>query len=117
MLMRKYRNDIFLILGLILIVTLFFILYFTLQKKENLIVRVYYDKELVEEVSLLEDKEFIVHDVVIILKNKEVYVQSSTCKDQICVHQGKIKSAGQTITCLPQRVFVQIEGSEVDAGI
>ena len=46
-----------------------------------------------------------------------VYVVSSSCKDKVCVHQGKIKSAGQTITCLPQHVFIQLEGSEVDVGV
>lgn len=115
--MRKYRNDILLILGLVLIAILGVILYFTLQKKENLLVRVYFDKELIEEVSIVEDKEIIVNDVIIIIKNEEVYVQASSCKDQICVHQGKIRSAGQTITCLPQRVFIQIEGSGVDVGV
>lgn len=115
--MRKYRNDILLILGLVLIAVLGVILYFTLQKKENLLVRVYFDKELIEEVSIVEDKEIIVNDVIIIIKNEEVYVQTSICKDQICVHQGKIRSAGQTITCLPQRVFIQIEGSGVDVGV
>ncbi|MDE7263638.1 MAG: NusG domain II-containing protein [Anaeroplasmataceae bacterium] len=115
--MRKYRNDILLIIGLVLLAVLGVILYFALQQKDNLIVRIYYDKDLVEEISISEEKELFVHDVVILIKNKEVYVQSSICKDQICVHQGKIKSAGQTITCLPQRVFIQIEGSGVDVGV
>ncbi|MDE5855798.1 MAG: NusG domain II-containing protein, partial [Anaeroplasmataceae bacterium] len=46
-----------------------------------------------------------------------VYVKASSCKDKVCMHQGKIHSAGQTITCLPQRVFIQLEGSEVDVGV
>ena len=99
--MRKYKNDILLIIGCILLASIALILYFTLQKKENLKVAVYFEKELVE----------------VKIQNQEVQVISSDCKDQICVHQGRIHYAGQTITCLPQRVFIKIEGSEVDVGI
>ena len=34
--MRKYKNDILLIIGCILLASIALILYFTLQKKENL---------------------------------------------------------------------------------
>ncbi|MDE7161633.1 MAG: NusG domain II-containing protein [Anaeroplasmataceae bacterium] len=115
--MRKYKNDFILIGSLLLIAILGLVLYFSLQKKDNLRVYVYYNKELVETIDIRETKEIVVNDVVILVDNGSVSVQYSTCKDQICVHQGKIQSAGQTITCLPQRVFIQIEGSGVDVGI
>ncbi|MDE5546304.1 MAG: NusG domain II-containing protein [Anaeroplasmataceae bacterium] len=115
--MKKIRNDIILIASLILIIGVSFILYFTLQKKENLSVYIYCDKELVEVADLKQNQEFEVNNVLIVIENETVYVKSSTCKDKVCVHQGKIKSAGQTITCLPQRVFIQIEGSGVDVGV
>lgn len=115
--MKKIRNDIILIGSLVLIAIIGMILFFTLQKKENLSVYIYYDKKLVEVVDLDENKEIVVNEVVVVIENKTVYVKASSCKDKVCVHQGKIKHAGQTITCLPQRVFIQLEGSEVDVGI
>ncbi|MCM1130589.1 MAG: NusG domain II-containing protein [Roseburia sp.] len=115
--MKKIRNDIILITSLILIAIIGLILYFTLQKKGNLSVYIYYDKELVEVVDLKKNQELVVNDVVIVIENETVYVKASSCKDKVCMHQGKIHSAGQTITCLPQRVFIQLEGSEVDVGI
>lgn len=115
--MLKYRNDILLIGSLIAITILGLVFYFCLPKKENLCVYIYLDKELIEVVDLKEEKEFTIQNAVIVIDKGEVYVKESPCKDQICVHQGKIKSAGQTITCLPQRVFIQIEGSGVDVGI
>lgn len=115
--MRKYKNDIILIAGILLLILLGMLLYFTLQTKDNLKVSIYYDKELVKRVDLNQENEFEINQVVILIKNNEVRVISSVCKDQICVHQGKIQYAGQTITCLPQKVFIQIEGSEVDVGI
>ena len=109
--MRKYKNDIILIIGCILLASIALILYFTLQKKEN------FEKELVEYLDLHQDTEILINSVVVKIQNQEVQVISSDCKDQICVHQGRIHYAGQTITCLPQRVFIKIEGSEVDVGI
>ncbi len=93
------------------------ILFFSLQKKENLKVYIYSEKELVEVVDLSRNQELGINGVQIVIQNQEVLVSYSPCKDQICVHQGKIRSAGQTITCLPQRVFIQIEGSGVDIGV
>ena len=75
------------------------------------------EKELVEYLDLHQDTEILINSVVVKIQNQEVQVISSDCKDQICVHQGRIHYAGQTITCLPQRVFIKIEGSEVDVGI
>ena len=115
--MRKYKNDIILIIGCILLASIALILYFTLQKKEHLMVAVYFEKELVEYLDLHQDTEILINSVVVKIQNQEVQVISSDCKDQICVHQGRIHYAGQTITCLPQRVFIKIEGSEVDVGI
>ena len=38
----------------------------------------------------------------------------ASCKNQICVHEGKISRSGQSIVCLPNRVSVTIEGKGVD---
>ena len=44
-------------------------------------------------------------------------MESSTCKNQICVEHGPIKTANDCIVCLPNKVVVEIvdsEGGEVD---
>ncbi len=115
--MHKLRNDLILIGTLVLIAILGLILFFTLNKNENLTVYVYYEKEQVAVLKLTENQEFEINSVVIVVEDQKVFVRSSTCKDQLCVHQGKIEFSGQTITCLPQRVYVKIAGSEVDVGI
>ena len=52
---------------------------------------------------------------LVIIKDGYVKMESASCKNQICVHTGKIKRAGQSIVCLPNRVSVTIEG-ESDEG-
>ena len=41
----------------------------------------------------------------------------ASCPDRLCVHMRPIRYVGETITCLPHRVLIQIEGAgeaEVD---
>ena len=43
---------------------------------------------------------------------------ASPCRDKICIAGGLITEAGQWVACLPNRIFVRVEGgeeSEVDA--
>lgn len=43
---------------------------------------------------------------------------SSPCRDKICIAGGLITDSGQWVACLPNRIFVRVEGgddAEVDA--
>lgn len=44
----------------------------------------------------------------IVIENHTVRIDSSDCKNQICVNEGAIDTPGQTIVCLPHKVVVQI---------
>ena len=54
---------------------------------------------------------------VIAVHDGKAYMQSADCKDKLCVHQGKISKAGQTIICLPNKIVMELKGkkSGVDA--
>lgn len=49
-------------------------------------------------------------DTVVELREREVRVLSSPCLNQTCVTAGKIRAPGQWLVCLPNRVFVSVEG-------
>ena len=54
----------------------------------------------------------------VVVSDKEVYVESADCPDQICVDHAHIMYEGETIVCLPHRLIIKIvseEGSETDA--
>ena len=52
------------------------------------------------------------------LTETEVWVESSDCPTQDCVHTGHISRSGQSIVCLPARVIVRLKGGEtVDTGV
>jgi hypothetical protein len=47
---------------------------------------------------------------VITIRGGQAYVESSPCPNKLCVLQGRISRPGQWIACLPNRVFISIEG-------
>ncbi|MFQ3547604.1 MAG: NusG domain II-containing protein [Termitinemataceae bacterium] len=47
---------------------------------------------------------------IIEIHNGDVHVVASPCKNQLCVAAGSIRKPGQWVACLPNQVFVRIEG-------
>lgn len=117
---HRIRNDIILIVSLVLIAAVSLVAFFSCSSRDNLFLEVYYRDEQVLRVSLDEDKEYEaigeLSAVKIKVLNKDVWVVESECEDKICIHQGHINRAGQTITCLPNKVYLKIVGgSGVDS--
>lgn len=74
---------------------------------------------LADTERVVENNGYTLH---IRLTETEVWVESSDCPTQDCVHTGHISRGGQSIVCLPARVIVALEGgpaaeSGVDAVI
>jgi len=63
------------------------------------------------------DSEATVHvrgplgDTVVAIREGTAEVLSSPCPEKICVKTGKISKPGQWIACLPNRVFVAVQGT------
>lgn len=68
--------------------------------------------------SLLEDRTVTIensgHVNKITIKNGAVQMVESSCKNQLCVRQGKIFTTDKSIVCLPNRVTVEIIGEDGD---
>jgi len=46
----------------------------------------------------------------VIIKDGEVWVENSPCREKICMRMGRIKRTGDQLICIPNRVVVEIEG-------
>ena len=61
------------------------------------------------------------HVILHLSKDGSIAFEASDCPDQVCVHAGKIKTAGQFAACLPNGFVVKIvpkgEHGEDDADI
>jgi hypothetical protein len=113
----KPADIIIIILSVVLIVFLFISTYSQTQDSVELLVRV--DNES-WRFTLEEDR--ILHipgplgETEIHIQDGEIFVEDSPCVSKICVAAGKIKRPGQWIVCLPNHVFISIEGT-VESGI
>lgn len=48
----------------------------------------------------------------IITEKDQIWVEESTCPDEVCVLTGKINKPGQSIVCLPNKTVIYIEDTE-----
>lgn len=47
----------------------------------------------------------------IIIENNVVYMKDASCPDQICVHHKAVFKNRESIICLPNEVYIEIEGT------
>ena len=77
-------------------------------------VKVTVNGKLYGEYSLKEDRKVEIErdgkKNILVIEDGKAWMDYSTCKNQVCVHTGKIHDAGRSIVCLPNRVSVTIEG-------
>jgi hypothetical protein len=50
--------------------------------------------------------------VTVCFEQGKVWVETSTCPDKLCVHFGKLSKPGNFAVCAPNRVSIEILGSE-----
>ena len=116
--MKRLRNDIILIIGIILFSLIFYFSYKAINNSDNLVCKIYQNQELKYEIKLDHEEVITLTTddgmMVIVIDTDGVYVKESSCKDKICINQGKIKRGGEVITCLPDRIYIKLEGKGAD---
>jgi hypothetical protein len=55
-------------------------------------------------------------NTVVRIHGRRAWVESSPCDNQTCVAAGHITAEGEWVACLPNNVFLLIEGTGNDAG-
>jgi hypothetical protein len=51
-------------------------------------------------------------NTVVQVRNHQAWLESSPCTNQLCVAAGHVRKGGEWAACLPNNVFLKIEGSE-----
>lgn len=119
--MHKLKNDIILIAVLLICSGIGILFLYTASSKDNLKALVYSDNELVLELPLDHEEEYVVSGALGEVRIKTfangICILFSGCEDKICMHQGKITAVNQTITCLPNRVYIKIVGNTEGADV
>jgi len=83
-------------------------------REQGQTVEVHIDGKLYTTVMLSQPQTITIDEksahCVIEIEDGSVRMISSDCPDQLCVHQGAIHKAGESIICLPQRIVIEIKG-------
>lgn len=111
--MKIKKGDIIISLGLLILSLLMaFGISNSKPKTTGKILRIEQDSKLYGEFPLNEDREIVLDDGAhynkIIIKNGKAYMEEANCRDQICTHMQEISINGETIICLPNRVFLEV---------
>ena len=116
----KLRNDIILILSLLLVaaVTLIVLLTRTTPGKKTAHISVSNQEVEVIDLSKNEDKEYLINGTNGVLHvhthDGAIAVIESNCPHQDCVHMGYISEAGRSIVCIYNQVIITIDGEPIN---
>jgi len=106
-------GDIILIVVLCVSIGLSFFL-FRLLSVEGEVVSVSVNGKEVYRFPLSENRNFSVQGplgvTLIRVKDGKVWVAKAPCPQKICMKMGKISRAGEVIVCIPNKIFIKIEG-------
>lgn len=121
---KKLRNDLLLIVPLLVAAIIALVIILTHKTNKPLIAKVYVQNEVVQTIDLSDKTE---RDYTIKGKNGElkvhvhdgaIRVTESNCPHQDCVNQGEVKDTNHPIICAYNEVYIVIEGqSDYDVEI
>ena len=110
---KKRLADLGIILGLLILAGVLFFLYFNKgEEGAGVIVRV--DGVEIARYSLSDDGRYELNGGtnILVIEDGAAYMLEADCPDHICVSQGKVRCAGQCITCLPNKLTVTVYGTD-----
>ena len=112
--MKIRKGDIIVILGLIVLsFGLNFAIYKASSNYKGDMLVVEQDGKVIKKLPMDKDTEYTVnyggHYNTIVIKDKKAYIKEADCQDQICTHMHPIEKEGQTIICLPHRLYLELE--------
>ncbi len=77
---------------------------------------VYIDDKPVKTINMDVDDEYVFHteqgENVVAVKDGKIEMKSADCPDKVCVRMGAKNRSGETITCLPHKLVVEVHGGE-----
>lgn len=118
--MRKLikKGDLIIVLSLLLLSCLIFVGIKAFSSNGNY-VEIEQNGKIIAQLDINEDTSF---DIVsgdkttntVVIKDSAVNVINADCPDKICQKHAPISKTGESIVCLPNKVFVTIKGDKTE---
>ena len=113
---KKLRNDIILVVSLLLIAVISLVVINVNANRTNLVASISVQNNVVEKVDLSrnEEKDFYIKglkgEVHVHSKDGAIAIVESNCPHQDCVKMGYVKESNHPIICAYNVVYIVIEG-------
>lgn len=112
---KTLRNDLILILSLLVVAVVSLIIILVTRTKNNLVAKVMVQNEVVLTIDLNKEnnKDFYILDnkIHIHVKDGGIAIVESNCPHQDCVNMGYVYESGKPIICAYNAVSIVIEGN------
>lgn len=110
-------NDLILLVLLLGICAVLGMGYYFTHQTPALRAEVSIDGKVVQVLDLSRDQEVTIQGANngtnhLVVKDGEIWCSDASCPDKICVYQGRQSMDGDSITCLPNLMFVWVIGEE-----
>lgn len=102
------KGDIVIIISVVLAFAISVAALIPFSKQGNRVV-IKQNNKIIYNENLSVNKTINTKTNTIIINNGVVYMDHSSCKNQLCINMGKISKTGESIVCLPNKVIVEIE--------
>ena len=113
--LNTHRNDAILV-AVLLVLGGALALFLWMTRQTGGTVSVQVDGEVLIELPLGRDTRIVLgegaHTNTLVFEDGTARRVEATCPDQICVRQGAVQFAGESIVCLPHKLVVTIEGGQ-----
>lgn len=111
---KKKRNEILLVAGLLIIILLLFLGNRMKYRDNAKWAEIKVDGQLLGTYPLNQKLDMVIDGVKggtnhLIIKDGGASITEASCPDKVCVHQGIVKEAGQSLVCLPNKVIVTLK--------
>lgn len=110
---RFRKSDLIAVAVVVCLIVASLTLFYGPEKTDAGTVEVYQNGKLLYAYSLTENRTFTVegnYENTIVIENGTVRIESSTCPGHDCVHMGSIRTSGQNLICLPNRLEIRLTG-------
>lgn len=111
------KKGILIIAIVLAVLVIFAVIFYSTRRTGNIVV-INHNGNEIGRYALSDDREIRIKDSgekitnVVCIRNGQVYMKEADCPDQICVHQGRKSKDGESITCLPNKVVVEVRGAD-----
>lgn len=111
------RNDLILILTILLFALTFWFINTKVVQKKGDYVTVSVQGEIIDQFSLDEEVDIVIEGANqgtnrLVIHDGKASILDANCPDKLCVHQKKILKNNETIVCLPNQVVIEVHAQE-----